>query len=395
MARAFILNKGGVAPITLSAKQQKELAQFAGVGLNSPKKRKKKKSSSKSRSTVSSVKGGKSMARRKRGKKKASRRKKGARRKTVRNAPRKRSRRKRARRKSTRRNPVSANPKKRKKRKKARRKSTRRNPVSANPKKPKRRKKSRRKSTPALPSLMGGRGLRYRRPMSFNSGFLTRPNPLGRVGAAKKAIKKRRMGKKGYKRPYMVGGRYAKIRNPRDLAKSLTSNMKALVSFPVMIDAVQITVGSVGSELLGAGIATFVERVKKDGVPIAMDSPLGYLLKGLAGASLATVASIFMKKATVPQNILYGTIGGIGADFAKRYIVPRLPGMGPMIAAAAPIEAPAEGGAEGAGVSDFLTLPPGMSGLSGPRGRLSREVSQMRDYATTGQIVRAAVAEEF
>lgn len=317
------------------------------------------------------------MARKKKRRKTAKRRKT-TKRKTSRNKSKRRSTRKRKttrskRKRSTRKRKTARNKRKRSTRRKkstSRKRSTRRN----------KRRSSRGRS----------RSRRYSRrlPSRMNTMFRVSANkwpfdaPIKHSRAAKKGARKRKRKTRGYKRS--TGAKYPLIRNPRNMNSTLGANLRAIISMPVMIDALQITAGSVGAPLLGGSLknvinnATGSETIKSGGM-----MEIG--VNGFAGAALATAATAVSGSSKIGKNIIYGTIGGLFSRVTKGFVNRMLT---KDATGATPDQiTPAEGGGEG---------------ISGVRSDVAREVASMQDrgtglgaYATGREVIQSAIEEQF
>jgi uncharacterized protein (DUF697 family) len=301
-------------------------------------------------------------------------------------------------RRHARRNPVSANPKRHKR---SRRKGARRNPVAANPvavANPKRRRKARRSSMRhrvirPLPTLMHRPVFHYR-PVARNTMFAT-ANPIGRSPlapstASKVGWRQRMRHRKGYKSAKKSRGRFLISRNPVAVgAQTFKANLKELVNLRTVINASQMTLGSIGSPLVGSAVARGVEKTGIVKTKIELDSPAGMACTALGGVILATIAATFSRGKMV-ENIILGTVGGLAADPAKKFLVPKILSLiggatgAPAQTAVEAVEAVAA--AEGGDMSGLL---------AGPRGDVAREVRGMSDYATASSIVRASADEQF
>jgi len=300
-------------------------------------------------------------------------------------------------RRHARRNPVSANPKRHKR---SRRKGARRNPVAANPvavANPKRRRKTRRsmrhRVIRPLPTLMHRPVFHYR-PVARNTMFAT-ANPIGRSPlapstASKVGWRQRMRHRKGYKSAKKSRGRFLISRNPVAVgAQTFKANLKELVNLRTVINASQMTLGSIGSPLVGSAVARGVEKTGIVKTKIELDSPAGMACTALGGVILATIAATFSRGKMV-ENIILGTVGGLAADPAKKFLVPKILSLiggatgAPAQTAVEAVEAVAA--AEGGDMSGLL---------AGPRGDVAREVRGMSDYATASSIVRASADEQF
>jgi len=333
-------------------------------------------------------------------------RKRATRRKTARRPKKRKVRANRKRRKSPRKRKVRANRKRRKparkrkvsankkrSRRKTRKKATRRRkPVRANRKRKTRKRRStrRNKARRALPTLRNRRrrkpSRRKRRarrntmwPMAANPILR---NPLGRKSAAKLAWRQRKRKRKGYASAKKRGGRYPVARNPRNIAQAFKANLAGIFNKRMLVDAGQMTIGSVGAPVLAASLSKLMARTTGKALP--MSGIAGYGVRAVSGVVLATGAAMVSKDASLSKNVLLGTIGGIFADIAKKRVLPMIMG-GSAAAAPAAVTAPETAAAAG------------VSGLRGPRQDLARELalSGINDYATGQQIIRATLEEEF
>lgn len=399
--KVYLLNPGGMRQLS-----QKELDEFAGIGLTAnPKKRKKSSASKKKRNSSTSNVGGKNMARRKK-RKKTSRRKrtgrksvrrnvrrkkarksvrrKKARRSTRRKKARKTSRRKKARkstrrkkaRKSTRRKKARKTVRRKKSRRKSRRKArrkARRNPVAAiaeNPRKRSRRKPRRKSRRNAIQARRNTPFLMRMNAAKMNDW----PGQLRRhATAARKGHSKRRRGIKGYKRPMMSRGRYPIIRNPRNLFQNFNANVRALFDVRVLTDAAQLTVGSLGSPILAATLAKGIGRMT--GKTIALTGVIGNGLVLVSGAGIAAAATAVTGKSAIGKNIIHGTVAGVMSDIGRKLMATILPaGAAP----AATVTSP-----------EAAAVPAGTSGV---RQDVVRE-AMLGAYATASEIQRASLEE--
>jgi hypothetical protein len=152
---------------------------------------------------------------------------------------------------------------------------------------------------------------------------------------------------------------------------------------PVMVDAAQMTIGSVGAPVLAGTLSKLIKQVTGGKLSIDISKPAGLALQGVAGAVMATSVTVVMKNSSVGKNIMLGTIGGIFGDIAKKVIVPMLT---PKTATApAPTTEP---------TPEALPEP----GVSGVRADVAREVaslSGLNAYATGAGIIAAAADESF
>lgn len=247
-----------------------------------------------------------------------------------------------------------------------------------------------------LPTLLHRPVFHYRRPVLHNTMFATNPvgrSPLAPSTASKVGWRNRFRGRKGYKSAKKSRrlGKFLISRNPVAVGtQTFKANLTALFDLKTVTHAAQMTMGSIGSPLIGAGIARGVEKIGVVKTRIELDSPAGMACTAIGGVTLATVAALFSRGAMV-ENILLGTIGGLAADPAKKFLVPQITKLiGVAVAAPAPV--PAEGAAEAIAAGEESNL----SGfLAGPRADVAREVRGMSDYATASSIVRAAADEKF
>jgi hypothetical protein len=215
-----------------------------------------------------------------------------------------------------------------------------------------------------------------RRPFVYNTPFLTR-NP----GALPNPRRKKRKVKKNYGRKFATpAGKYP-LMNPGKPTQALGANLRALISVPVMIDAGQMTIGSVGSPILAASLSRMITKMTAGKTVIDINKPAGLVLQGVAGAVIATATTIVMKNAKMGKNILLGTRGGLFGDIAKKQIIPRLLGAGTAVVAPTGEPTPA--------------VEPALEGLYGVRADVAAEVASLGAYATGVDILSAAADEQF
>ena len=158
---------------------------------------------------------------------------------------------------------------------------------------------------------------------------------------------------KGYKRArgaYTRGGRryYPVIRNPQNVLAALQGNIKALYHPEVLKDAAGITVGSLGSPIVAAFMATTLSNVLKRDIPLT--GPVGIAMKAVSGAVLSTGITAVTKNTRLGKNVIYGTVAGLIADLMKTQILPRIPFLAPKAGVSDYLP----------GMGDYLTVPPGM-----------------------------------
>lgn len=361
--RVFVFNPGGVSRKSLS---DQELEKYIGIGLN-PKRKKKSY-------------GGKAMAKKKRTKAKKARKftaKKAKRAKRV-----KRHKAKRVIRVTV------------KRAKKARRHKAKRvkKAIKMIAKKVRRHKAKRvKKSTGALRGPKLGWFRRkivklkgYARPSAAPShyplarnlgmGLGMRPVSLnswsgdfsGHRSAAISGYKKRKAGKKGYRKT--KGLRFPVWANPGKVGSSALANIKKVYSMPVLMEAGQITVGSIGAPVVGSMLSKAITKATGGKVAITTSGIAGYALQAVSGAALATASAMVVKKPQVGKNIILGTVGGIMADLGKKIIAPIL---------------------------QKATSGTTVSGMRGVRQDLDREVANLGAYATNREILNSALTEEF
>lgn len=147
--------------------------------------------------------------------------------------------------------------------------------------------------------------------------------------------------------------------NPRGVVRTLKGQVLSVFNKSMMVDAAQMTLGSVGTPVLAQVInKTFA---KATGRTLPGGAVAGYGLQAVSAAVLATGAAALSRSPKLSKNILLGAVGGIFAGIAKAKIVPMLMGGG-------------------------------LSGLAGPRQDLSREL-RLGAYATGAEVARAAVEE--
>jgi hypothetical protein len=390
--KVWVLNPGGVKGVEIS---DDDLARLAGIGLNKRNKRKRSKNSTKV--------GGNSMAKRKKRKKKT-RRKKGVKRnygtkKGARKAAKTRKKKKTARSRAAKKAAATRAKAKAKRsraakkaaatrKRKAKRTAKKSYKVAANRRrKPKRRRRSskrRSSSSSRLPSLM-----MRRRSFRRNTPFLMRKNPgiadYLTMAPKKNPKKKRRTKRNKLRRFRTVASSYPRM-NPARPGNALAANLRALVSVPVMVDAAQMTIGSVGAPVLAGTLSKLIKQVTGGKLAIDISKPAGLALQGVAGAVMATSVTVVMKNSSVGKNIMLGTIGGIFGDIAKKVIVPMLT---PKTATAPATTSES--------TPEALPEPNG-AGVSGVRADVAREVaslSGLNAYATGAGIIAAAADESF
>ena len=337
MGKVILINSSSQSLDDLTTEEQRELALYAGIGINPGKRNRSGKS----------VLGEKSMAKKKSKRRTAKKRrstKKGRKRKASRKVSRKRGRKKSVRKVSRKRG------RKKSSRKVGRKKSVRK--VSRKRGRKRGRKKSvARNDWPAQPRRHGKASKKgWRKRKAGTSGY-ARPvkgskrrkhfpvaanyegRPIVHARGSRKGWGRRRRGLKGYSRPYQVGGRFPVARNPRSLMGGLKTGFQAFKTKAFLIDGGVIGLGSLLAPIAGGGM----QKLASSFVKTLGTSRSGLVGKAfdVAGTIVVYVGSGFILKSNVhKKHLLYGGVAGLFSDVGRNFISRFVGGASPAAASA-------------------------------------------------------------
>jgi hypothetical protein len=164
------------------------------------------------------------------------------------------------------------------------------------------------------------------------------------------------------------------------IGKTLTSNLKELVSMDTLKDGAILASGSVATPILSGIIQNAVNKAKPG--MIAAGKPMSKILDLLSAAGIATLAAWATKSANVARLMMLGGMSGVMSDIASEAILPMI-GLRDYID---PRQMNDYLTMAPGGVSDFLTMPPGMSDFLTEQ---QMGVSGLNDWASVEQVVNA------
>ena len=162
----------------------------------------------------------------------------------------------------------------------------------------------------------------------------------------------------------------------KSVGKTLTANLKELVSMSTLKDGAILASGTVATPIVSGIIQNIINKAKPGA--IAVGGAGSKILDLGSSAVIATIAALLTKSANVARLMMLGGMSGVMSDIASESILPMV-GLGDYID-------PRQLNdylTMGPGVSDFLTMTPGMNDF------LTEQQMGMNDYASVEQVAAA------